>query len=283
MGVRPPLHSGGRVLELERMSWVEVADLNLDRTVVFLLSGPVEQHGPHLPLGSDLMQARLVMEEIARRVAAQGWTALLAPALPYTTAVLSRRYPGSVSIRRKHIVPFFVDLLNSFANNGLRNIVVVSQHIDPPHVTAWEDACTRAGEESGARAIEGYERMVFDDLKEDRLSGLLGELSGFDSHAGMFETSVVMLAEPELVRVASETEPMRLEFRELRNAKDFRELGNGMGYTGDPASATPEIGRALVERYARSYGDVVLEHLGGGEVWDRLTIRHLFPSKADAQ
>lgn len=264
------------------MSWVEVAELDLDRTVVFLPSGPVEQHGPHLPLGSDLMQARLVMEEIARRVTARGWTALIAPALPYTTAVLSRHYPGSVSIRRQHIVPFFVDLLNSFANNGLRDIVVVSQHIDPPHVTAWEEACMRAGEESGARAIEGYERMVFDDLEEDRLNHLLGELSRFDSHAGLFEASVVMLAEPDLVRAARETEPMRLTFGELRNAKDFRDLGNGMGYTGDPASATPEIGRALVDRYARSYGDLVLEHLDGGDVWDRLTIGHLFPSGAGA-
>src|SRR2546429_429312 len=34
---------------------------------------------------------------------------------------------------------------------------------DPPHVLAWEEACARAAE-AGARAIEGYERMVFDDI-----------------------------------------------------------------------------------------------------------------------
>jgi hypothetical protein len=78
-------------------------------------------------------------------------------------------------VRKGHAVPFFADVLNSFAANGLRNVVVVvSQHIDPPHVLAWEEACKRAAAETGARAIEGYERMVFDDLRTDALRDLLG-------------------------------------------------------------------------------------------------------------
>ena len=94
-----------RVLRLEEIPWSRVARLNPDRTVVFLLSGPIEQHGPHLPLGADLFQARTVLEAIAERVAADGWHVLVAPALPYTTAVLSRTYPGSTSVRKRHAVP----------------------------------------------------------------------------------------------------------------------------------------------------------------------------------
>jgi hypothetical protein len=40
--------------------------------------------------------------------------------------VLSRSYPGSTSVRKGHAVPFFADVLNSFAANGLLNVVVVS-------------------------------------------------------------------------------------------------------------------------------------------------------------
>ncbi|HZU18228.1 MAG TPA: creatininase family protein, partial [Candidatus Dormibacteraeota bacterium] len=47
------------LIALEEATWTQVAGLDPTRTVVFLLSGPVEQHGPHLPLGSDLFQARL--------------------------------------------------------------------------------------------------------------------------------------------------------------------------------------------------------------------------------
>ena len=270
-----------RVMRLEEIPWSRVAELDPNRTAVLLLSGPLEQHGPHLPLGSDLYQAKAVMDSIAERVAAMGRWVLLAPTLPYTTAVLSRTYPGSTSVRKRHAVPFFADVLNSFAANGLRDIVVVSQHIDPPHVLAWEEACKRAAQQTGARAIEGYERMVFDDLRRNALGELFGESATGDSHAGIFETSVMLAVRPDLVdkEAARRLEPAPMDFEEdLRQARDFRELGNGLGYTGNPALSDPEIGRELVRRYARAYGDLVLEHLEGGNVWDRLSVGHLFPA-----
>ena len=159
-------------LRLDEVPWTRVAGLDPSRSAVFMLSGPLEQHGPHLPLGTDLMQARLVRDAIARRVLRSGWNVLLAPNLPYTTAVLSRSYPGSVSVRREHLAPFFTDVLKSFASNGLVNIVVVSQHLDPPHVLAWEEACERAAADAGARVVEGYERMIFGDLRSGALAGL---------------------------------------------------------------------------------------------------------------
>jgi creatinine amidohydrolase len=268
----------GRVLRMEESPWTEVAKLELSKTAVFLLSGPMEQHGPHLPMGTDLFQAGLVMQTIIERVAGDGWNILIAPTLPYTTAVLSRNYPGSVSIRQAHLIPFFTDLLNSFAGNSLRNIVVVSQHIDPPHVLAWEAACRQAAEATGARAIEGYERLLFDDMGDPAWRSLLGKRAEGDSHAGLFETSVMLLARPDLVdrEVARGLEPMPLPFEEMRNARDLRLLGNGLGYTGDPGAADAELGRKLVERYATRYGDIVLDHLRGGEVWERLTVRPLF-------
>jgi creatinine amidohydrolase len=272
-----------RVMRLEEIPWPRVAALDPDRTAVFLPSGPIEQHGPHLPLGADLFQARTVLDAIAERVAAEGWHVLVAPALPYTTAVLSRSYPGSTSVRKGHAVPFFADVVNSFAANGLRNVVVVSQHIDPPHVLAWEEACKRAAAETGARAIEGYERMVFDDLRTGALRDLLGgEWPPGDSHAGLFETSVMLAARPDLVdaEALGRLEPAPMDFEEdLRRARDFRDLGNGLGYTGDPAAGDPETGRLLVRRYARAYGDLVVEHLEGGDVWDRLSVGHLFPAR----
>jgi creatinine amidohydrolase len=275
--------SPGRRLELAEVPWTQVAELDLERSVVFLLSSPLEQHGPHLPLGTDIFQAELVMNTIIGRVTGEGWNVLVAPTLPYTTAVLSRTYPGSVSVRQRHLVPFFADVVGSFAANGLRDVIVTSQHIDPPHVLAWEEACHRAGEETGARAIEGYERMVFDDLQAGALDHLIGEWTDVDSHAGIFETSIMMLARPDLAtrEAADRLEPAPATFDELRSARDFRDLGNGLGYTGNPTVANEEIGRELVDRYATAYGDLVLEHLAGGDVWDRLTVKHLFPSRRE--
>jgi creatinine amidohydrolase len=271
--------AAGVRLRLDQVPWTRVAGLDLARTVVFLLSGPLEQHGPHLPLGTDMFQAAFVRDAIVRRLLRRGWNVLLAPPLPYATAVLSRSYPGSVSIHRAHAAEFFCDLLTSFAAHGLAHLVVVSQHLDPPHVLAWEDACERAAK-AGARAIEGYERMVFDDLRSGALADLLGPRHAGDSHAGLFETSVMLAARPALVDVptAASLEPMPMDFeRDLRGARDFRDLGNGLGYTGAPGAASSQIGRRLAARYARAFGDVVLDHLAGEDVWPRLSVRSLFP------
>ena len=62
----------------------------------------------------------------------------------------------------------------------------------------------------------------------------------------------------------------------LRTARDFCDLGNGLGYTGSPGAATAAIGRALIRRYARVFGDLVLDHLGGGDVSDRLSAARRF-------
>jgi len=89
----------------------------------------------------------------------------------------------------------------------------------------------------------------------------------------------MLAARPRLVDMARATslEPMPMEFeRDLRAARDFRDLGNGLGYTGNPGGASVAIGRRLASRYARAYGDLVLEHLAGKDVWDRLTVRPLF-------
>ncbi|MEA2323647.1 MAG: creatinine amidohydrolase [Solirubrobacteraceae bacterium] len=268
----------GRRFELAEIAWSQVAELDPGRTAVFLVSGPLEQHGPHLPLGTDVFQATLVLDTIVERVTAAGWNALIAPTLPYTTAVLSRTYPGSVSIRSRHLVGFFADVLNSFAGNGLRDLVVCSQHLDPPHVLAWEEACRQAGRDTGARAIEGYERLVIDDLRTGALEPLLGAWSETDSHAGIFETSVMRVARADLAprEAADRLEPAPVSFDELRAARDFRELANGLGYTGHPAVADEEIGRELVRRYATGFGDLVLEHLAGGDVRERLSIAHVF-------
>src|SRR5215831_13147725 len=64
----PEVIENGVRLRLLDIPWTRVAELDLRRTAVFLLSGPLEQHGLHLPFGADLYQAAAVMYRVARRV-----------------------------------------------------------------------------------------------------------------------------------------------------------------------------------------------------------------------
>lgn len=254
--------AAGRIARLEELSWEQVAALPGSSTVVLLLSGPLEQHGPHLPLGTDLFEAGLVRERLAARLAEAGWQVLLAPPLPYTTAVLSRTYPGSVSVRKAHLVPFFTDVLNSFASNGLSRLVVVSQHMDPPHIQAWEDACRAAAEQSGARALEGYERILFELFGDGTIGKLLGEAAAIESHAGAIETAITLVARPDLVGDYRRLPAVLGGFPSLSGIRDFHEVGDGSGYTGDPARASAELGERLLEEIVSRFFERVCGHLG---------------------
>ena len=83
------------------------------------------------------------MHGCAELLADHGYPVVVAPTVPYVNALFSLPYPGSVSIRRKVVEEYLFGLLASFASDGFRNLVVVSQHVDPPWVRAADKACER--------------------------------------------------------------------------------------------------------------------------------------------
>jgi creatinine amidohydrolase len=262
--------------ELAGMSWTELDRLDRERCVIFMSAGPLEQHGPHLPVGTDIFAAEEMTRRVMQIVAEQlDWTLLLAPTMLYGSAVLSRPYPGTVSVRRRVQVDFCTDVLQSFVDNGFSWLIVTTQHMDPPYILAWEEACQRVNAHGG-RALHGYERLVFDDLfHEGSLSTVTGCDAAGESHAGVFETSQMLLTHPDLVHTAlAATLPrVRLDFeRDLRRARSWRELANGLGYTGYPADATAERGERIYRRYVAQYAPLVLRHLSGEDVWPALTL-----------
>jgi creatinine amidohydrolase/Fe(II)-dependent formamide hydrolase-like protein len=61
--------------------------------------------------------------------------------------------------------------------------------------------------------------------------------------------------------------PQPIEFSEMKRAESFRELGNGLGYTGDLSQATKELGERIIEHYAGRFKDLILRHVRGEDVY----------------
>ncbi|MDI3298339.1 MAG: creatininase family protein [Bacillota bacterium] len=261
-----------RVVELARATWTEVAALEPERTAVCLAVGPMEEHGPHLPLGTDVFNAEAMQRRLVARLLEAGYDALLCPTLPYGTAPLARDFPGSVSIRREHLAAFVADLLASFARNGFPWIVVTSCHLDPPFIRALDEACRTVNEQENARAVHGYEALVLRDLAAGDPAEVWGEAAAGDSHAGMIEASYLLALAPELVRLeeARRLPPVPVAFRDLQRLRSFRQLGEGLGYTGRPGEASLAAGELWWRRYEPAYGEAVLRHLRGEDVRDLL-------------
>lgn len=74
-----------RVLDLEKLSWPQIAALDRSRTLFVLPVGMVEQHGPHLPVGADTLAVLHEANPIAQRVsrASDAWNVVMMPVIPY--------------------------------------------------------------------------------------------------------------------------------------------------------------------------------------------------------
>lgn len=212
------------------------------------------------------------MHRCAEHLADHDYPVILAPTVPYVNALFSLSYPGSVSIRRKIVEEYLFDLLVSFAADGFKHLVLTSQHVDPPWVRTAASVCDRVNEEHGARAIHGFERLVVDLLEDPSPLDLPGLGSRGEAHAGVYESAPMLYIKEHLVRkqLLEKLPPVPIEFSQFKEAESFRELGNGLGYTGDLSQATREVGERIIEHYAERFKDLILRHVRGEDVYDTL-------------
>lgn len=86
--------------------------------------GSVEQHGPHLPLGTDW----IVANEIAERVAEKLGDCYLLPAIPFSNSQEHLEFSGTVSIRPSTLAQMIRDIILSLYLHGMKKVIVVSGH-----------------------------------------------------------------------------------------------------------------------------------------------------------
>src|SRR3712207_6816591 len=111
----PPLH------HLERMTYPQVERLAAHTDLALLPVGPPEAHGPHLPVGTDLIAARELCDRAARNLAARNVECLIAPLLPYCLAEVAAPFPGTITVRPEVVAALVADICRSLARSGFRD------------------------------------------------------------------------------------------------------------------------------------------------------------------
>ncbi len=213
--------------------------------VVVLPLGATEQHGPHLPLGTDTLHAEHVVRGAADRLAGACPVAI-APVLPYGYSPHHVGHGGTMSIGAATYGRLLVDLGASLAAGGCRRLFLVNGHGGNREliVLAAREIARRHDVHAGACtwwALAGA-RLRADAPDGARVPG----------HAGAFETAAIRALRPELVTTApaprtalpahGRPEPERGYHHERPRALD--ELD---GYTDDPALGDAAAGRLALE------------------------------------
>jgi creatinine amidohydrolase len=175
---------------IEDMTMPEfVAGLEKTRTV-FIPFGSTEEHGSHLPLSTDTLQAVSVGRRLAERR-----PLFVAPSVAYGVCRSTSRHPGTLSITTGTLKALTCDIVASLYGHGLRNFILLTGHAGGTHNAALIDA--------GESLLERFPDLKIAVLTEYQLAA--GEGRGLietvgDSHAGEIETSRMLYSHPHLVK-----------------------------------------------------------------------------------
>lgn len=109
----------------DELTWPDVNDAVAEGKIPILAVGSVEQHGPHLPLCTDWLQAQRVVEEAARR---SNGRLLVMPPVHYGYITHAMDFPGTVTVHWQHLIDFCLDITKSLAYHGFKKMVIVNGH-----------------------------------------------------------------------------------------------------------------------------------------------------------
>jgi creatinine amidohydrolase len=243
---------------LEEMSTPALDALDRARTVVVLTVSPLEEHGPHLPVGVDAIAARHFAQSLSEKLTAArpGWTALLAPTLHLGSFTFDA--VGTVSVRQRVVRDAVVDYGRSLARAGFRYILVANGHGGPGHHTALEEASATVSRRHRVMMASVSGHLAWQFLRGryvDKIAAALGrpltdeERRAFaeDAHGGWFETSLMLLIRPDLVDQSYRTLPPARYSLPARAVPNFPLRNGGQGYVGHPALADAAFARAATD------------------------------------
>lgn len=174
----------------ERLSWPQMKAASRD-TVVVLPTASTEQHGPHLPFGTD----SYIAEGIAARLdEACGGKLLILPVLRLGCSEHHMAFPGTLTLRHETFAACVEETIGSVVRHGFRRILVLNSH-------GGNQAIEGVVAEKAPAAWPGAE-IVFVSWWRAAAAPLKALVEGaFPSvgHACEFETSVMRVLHPDLV------------------------------------------------------------------------------------
>src|ERR671919_527091 len=138
------------MLELGKIPFTEVARLaQSGKGRVLLPVGVVEEHGAHLPLGTDSFAAEAYAASATPHLEEAGYEVVVAPTINYGVARAAIDFPGTLSLEPETLRSMVVEIGRSLARHGLKRLVILNGHRDLHHMKALDDAkATLVGEKS---------------------------------------------------------------------------------------------------------------------------------------
>jgi Uncharacterized protein, putative amidase len=253
---------------MEEMTWKEFDKLDKEITVVMLALSPIEEHGPHLPLGTDFIAANDCLLEVVNYLEEKEnrFNYIVHPPFPvgYNENVMN--FPGTIFYRSKTVENLLIDFGESLARSGINKIIIINHHLDLGHVKAIENAREYLLEKCNVQLLEVASCIIYSE--ENNKESIQNKIDAHkEIHADIREASFMLYKHPELVGDCyNELEPVYLDMKKFirSGGKCFREAGITEGYIGSPGNSTTEFGEKQFEDMITQTSNIILKFLQDG-------------------
>ncbi|HPF59940.1 MAG TPA: mycofactocin biosynthesis peptidyl-dipeptidase MftE [Candidatus Competibacteraceae bacterium] len=236
--------------QLTELTWPDVAQaVAAGVTTVILPLGATEQHGPHLPLGTDTCRAAALAGRLAERL-----PALVAPVIPIGCSSEHRGFAGLLSLEAETLAAVIVDCAQHMAGWGVQRLIVLTAHGGNGQALALAEA--RLHQVLPALAVWIPSPMAICGEAVLTIAAEAGlPFNTMGLHAGEWETSELLSLHPEQVRMEQaapgHTGDMDAALATLI-AKGTRAL-TAAGVIGDPCAADARRGERYLAAQAACY------------------------------
>lgn len=235
-------------LDLSDLTFEEARAQLEGGAVALLPAGATEAHGPHLPLATDVIISQNAARRAAQTLRNEGRAALVLPPLAYAVTEFAAGFEGTLSLPLETATMLVRDVILAAHRTGFRGTVICNAHLEPGNLKALKGGAKQA-EAAGAVAR-------FPDVTRKPHALRLGEeFKSGACHAGSYETSLVLAAEPFLVKELAKDlppNPNSLSVAIREGKQTFEEAGGDRAYFGYPADASATEG----ETHYRELADI---------------------------
>jgi creatinine amidohydrolase len=202
--------------------------------------GILEKHGPHLPLGTDLLNVRYVAEH-----AAQQEYVVVFPEYYFGQIFEAKHEPGTIAYSPEMQLKLLQETTDEMARNGCKKVVIVNGHGGNESLLPYF---------AQTQLAKPHDYVVYVQWGHEATKKVVGEKNGPDWHAGETETSNVLVTHPNLVhmdRAGSESgadqKRVKLPDNVYTGIWWYARFPNH--YSGDATTATREQGEGDVQSW----------------------------------
>lgn len=234
-----PEHSHSKVRnDLSEMNAATMRQLVNADTVAILIFGACENHGDHMPFGSDF----IMPHALANRISSKYQNLVICPPVPYGVSLHHKDFPMTISLEPDTMTNIVRDILQSLASNNIKRILIINGH--DGNIAPIESASRIVKERNPQVVIcclESWWTLVGQIDKE-----LFDVWNGM-GHGGEGETSAMLAVRPDLVNMTLAPQEVVPKLPDnIRIFWNFSELTD-TGATGAPRRATAEKGQRIIE------------------------------------